>query len=131
MREYWKQRAETLKWESLRDFFSIEDEFIRRLLLENIVKPMDDYKLGEFVHLALYREMIRDSACSDCGYIDEFVAGLWIIGMVQRSGRWPEIWPVPSPKLTERDLQQRAWEIQDRFTMNRGFTRSLLKSQGV
>ena len=123
--KYWHNRAEELKDASLDEIFNVCDVHIRNLFLKNSIKPRKDYALGEFVHLALYRDLARCAGAKDASYIDEFAAGLPIIGRVHRSGRWPALTRVEAPDLTEEALKEKAWEIQKRIARRVAKSREL------
>ena len=111
---YWRRRAEDLEMESLDEIFSMKDASIRRLFLKNKCKGKHEYDFGEFVHLALYRALAKETNATDAKYVEEFAAGLPIIGQVRRSGRWAQL-PPAEPELSEDALYMRAWEIQERI----------------
>ena len=107
------QWAEALREESLIEIFACEP-MIRNLFLKNVDKPRQQYKLGEFVHLALYRHLHKVFKCADTEWLDHFKNGHPIIGEVARSGRWPKLKAPLPPELTEDELLAKAWETQQR-----------------
>ncbi|CAK0900960.1 unnamed protein product [Prorocentrum cordatum] len=113
--EFWKQRATELKERSLDEIYNIPDPFIRNLFLKNTRARRRDVQLGDFVHLALYRELAAAANVSDSSYIDEFAHGLPVIGTVRPSGRWPPLDEVVAPAISEAELRERAWELQDKI----------------
>ena len=68
-----KQWATALREESLDMIFQCEPA-IRRLFLKNRDKPREQYKLGEFVHLALYRHLQAEFKCADAHWLDHFMS---------------------------------------------------------
>ncbi|CAK0833336.1 unnamed protein product, partial [Prorocentrum cordatum] len=86
-RSKWQARAEALKSESLEQIAEMPDPWIRRLFLNSRVKPKGEYELGEFVHLALFREMHLAAGGVDAQCHDEFWQGLPIVGRVRPSRR--------------------------------------------
>ena len=79
------------------------DPAIRNLFLKNKGKPREQYKLGEFVHLALYRHLQAEFKCADAHWLDHFMSGHPVIGKVARSGRWPLL---PKDKLLPPELTE-------------------------
>ena len=80
------------------------------MLLQDDLDVSPSREVGTFTHLALWREMAREAGDQDLSYIEEFKAGLAVVGPVAKSGVWPVMdRPVD---LTEKDLEERAWEIR-------------------
>ena len=98
---------------SIEEIKGLEDPWIGRLLLKNKVKETKEYDLGEFFHIALWRELSKAAGCQDKTYLDEFMQGMPIVGEVAKSGRWP---PLPEVKtfVPPENLEKRAWEIRKR-----------------
>ena len=108
----WQERAEILLPVSLEELDAIPDQWTRRLLRG---APDDQIPvLGEFFHVALWREMAHDAEASDSELIGQIMHGMPIVGEILRSGRWPEILGNDRQQaaLTEFMLKERAWEIR-------------------
>eukprot|EP00971_Amphidinium_carterae_P160955 3191275-Amphidinium_carterae.1 len=56
---YWHRRAVQLQAASIQELSALEDEHLRRLYLRG-------EKLGEFLHVALWREMAQSAKVPDC-----------------------------------------------------------------
>ncbi|CAK0850514.1 unnamed protein product, partial [Prorocentrum cordatum] len=113
--EFWKQRATELKERSLDEIYNVPDPFIRNLFLKNTRARRRDLQLGDFVRLALYRELAAAANVADSSYIDEFAHGLPVIGTARPSGRWPPLDEVVAPAISEAELRERAWELQNKI----------------
>ena len=121
---FWRQRALDLKDASLDMIASLPDPFIRRLFLKNVIEPRGEYRLGEFVHLALMDEFRKVTNAPDSSFRDLFRMGLPIVELVLRSFLWPPKQDVAAPAFTTEELEQRAWEER------RQTTRKLASSRG-
>ena len=114
---HWRQRAEALLPETLKEIDSISDPYLRRLLRG--CNDDETPALGSVTHLALWREMLAAAGCADKKLVDQMLAGFNIVGQVTPSGRWP---PLPAHKRTKfnkrrvklHHLKKRAWAHRKR-----------------
>ena len=111
---FWTQRALDLRDASITEILSHQDPYIRRLLFLNIDKPAADRRLGEFVHLALWREIAASADVGDRAYINAFRDGLPIVGPIAQSGVWQPI--LEESKMTIDQLLSQAWVIRSRIS---------------
>ena len=112
---FWKGRAEELRLKSLQEIARMQDPLIRRLFLQIDDQDIFNKPVGTFVHLALYRELVQTFNVTDAKYIEEFARGLPIVGKVAVSGRWPPLEDAMEPEITLDELDERAWELQEKI----------------
>ncbi|CAE7754369.1 unnamed protein product, partial [Symbiodinium microadriaticum] len=76
--QHWQGRARDLVPESERLLKQIPDRHLRRLLRG--VPDDQPVELGAFFHVALWRELMQQAACSDVDLVDQIMAGMPIVG---------------------------------------------------
>ena len=87
LRQRWKARALELMPASFEVLAQVQDPYLRRLLrgVPDSAVP----SLGEFFHIALWRELAEEGKVQDSALLSEMLQGMSIVGPVARSGRWP------------------------------------------
>ena len=87
----------------------VQDPYLRRLLrgVPDSAVP----SLGEFFHIALWRELAEEGKVQDSALLNEMRQGMSIVGPVARSGRWPPL-NVPKIGVPISTIDARAWEIR-------------------
>jgi len=83
---HWTRRAHELHKTSL--------DILERLPTSNRKVLRRGRQLGEYFHVALFREMLDSIGYPDAKYIDEIIEGLWVTGPVAPSHVWD---PEPDP----------------------------------
>ena len=107
--KYWCQRAEALRAQSIDEIAQIPDAHTRRLLLKTCEGSP---QIGNFTHIALWRELHAAAASPDSDFIESLKMGFPIVGKVQRSHVWPEISEALPPVHDALFFDSRAWEVQ-------------------
>ena len=70
----------------------------------------DQRQLGQFVHLALWRELARSAGAGDAKYIDEFATGFDVVGDIARCGVWAA--QSEQAKMSIKELGERVSEFR-------------------
>ena len=70
----------------------------------------EDLQVGQFVHFPLWRALAKAADAQDQHYINEFKAGLRIVGHVQKSLAWPTM--ETEDPLSMEDYSRRAWVVR-------------------
>ena len=109
--EYWCQRAEQLRAQSVAEIAEVPDVHTRRLLLKTHEGPP---QIGSFTHVALWRELHAAAASPDSDFVESLKMGFPIVGKIQRSHVWPEITGALPPVHDAFLFDSRAWEVQRR-----------------
>ena len=104
---FWEDRAVQLLDESLRELDNVPDQSIRELYCKG-------RRLGEFLHIRLWAEMLAAAQCPDTQLLDEMIHGMKVVGPVAASKRWPPLPPV-EPALSLAGLKSRAWELRSKI----------------
>ena len=110
--QFWARRALDLRSQSIAEINAITDPHLRNLLFLNITVSDDQRQVGQFVHLALWREIARSAGAGDAKYVDEFASGFEVVGDIARSGVWDE--QFDEAKISVEELGTRAWEFRSR-----------------
>ena len=79
---HWRQRAHDLRETSLAIINDLQDEPLRNHHLKGDATKT---KLGEFTHVALWKEMCETVQHTDTSFIEGLVSGFPVVGRVQRS----------------------------------------------
>ena len=79
--EFWRDRAVHLRQLSLNQLDAVADPHHRRLLRG--VPDGQTPVLGDFFHIALWKEMAQAGHCKDQDLIDQMLVGMNIVGPVQ------------------------------------------------
>ena len=88
--------------------------------MRRLLRGVPDDKLpgiGQFFHVALWRELAAAGHCEDQHLVDEILQGMPIVGEIARSGRWPAL-PLPEEGPSVEDLLARAWEMREKVIRN-------------
>ena len=108
---HWRQRAHDLRETSLAIINDLQDEPLRNHHLKGDATKT---KLGEFTHVALWKEMCETVQHTDTSFIEGLVSGFPVVGRVQRSHIWPPVPEYVPPTYTLKDFEHRAWDVQRR-----------------
>ena len=98
--------------ESERLLKQIPDRHLRRLLRG--VPDDQPVVLGAFFHVALWRELMHQAACSDVDLVDQIMAGMPIVGDIASSHRWAADRKPHADHLSVESLRSRAWEFRSK-----------------
>ena len=110
---YWQQRAEALRMDTVKVLNAIKDKHVRRLLCGNRSSLKGVEPFGTFLHWALWQEMAQACGSVDAKYLDELLEGLPIVGLIARSGRWPD--HMHEPRMTMNEYHRKAWATRKKI----------------
>eukprot|EP00971_Amphidinium_carterae_P345185 6486004-Amphidinium_carterae.1 len=95
---FWQERATALREQSLAELRALDDVYLRNLYIRGD-------QLGQFLHIALWREMADAAAVVDKSYVAAMLNGLPIIGCIDKSCRWPPL-SHTAPAVSEGDRKK-------------------------
>ena len=102
---HWEGRAKDLRLRSLRELDKAP-ESIKAVLLRG-------REIGQFFHIALYREMLKSIDYPDQKYADRLMTGLPIAGPIETSNIWPA--DLIAASSTIREFENKAWEYREKL----------------
>ena len=102
---HWEGRAKDLRLRSLRELDKAP-ESIKAVLLRGRA-------IGQFFHIALYREMLKSIDYPDQKYADRLMTGLPIAGPIETSNIWPA--DLIAASSTIREFENKAWEYREKL----------------
>ena len=108
----WDARAHELVPASDRLLQQVPDRRLRRLLRG--VPDNQSVELGAFFHVALWRELLQQAACSDVDLVDQIMSGMPIVGDIASSHRWAADRKPHADHLSVSSLRSRAWEFRSK-----------------
>jgi hypothetical protein len=112
--EHWRRRAEQLQPQALAEIRRHPDVHIKKLLMHGAQELPDDAPLGTFVHFPLWKELFQAVDYQDVSLIPSLYHGFKIIGEVEMSRVWSPFSTAGDEKLTQQQLEDRAWDFRRR-----------------